>query len=200
MLKQLKQAFLLLLIFSILTGIVYPLAITALAQTFFPRQANGSLIYHNDGRTAVGSSLIGQAFTDPKYFWSRPSATQTTDAEPKPLPYNAEASSGSNLGPLNADFATAVSARIAALRKADPDNRLPIPVDLVTTSASGLDPHISPAAAEYQLHRVARLRNMTETQLREIVAKHTEGRTFGLLGEPRVNVVELNVELDSLKQ
>jgi potassium-transporting ATPase KdpC subunit len=195
MIKQIKQAFMMLLVFSILTGVIYPLAITGIAQTCFPSQANGSLIYRNG--KPIGSSLVGQSFTDPKFFWSRPSATQTTDAEPKALPYNAESSSGSNLGPSNPDLIKAVQERIAALKKADPENKLPIPVDLVTTSASGLDPHISPAAAEYQIARVAKARNMDEKVVRQLVAKHTEGRTLGLLGEPRVNVVELNVELDA---
>jgi potassium-transporting ATPase KdpC subunit len=188
MLKQLKQAFFLLLAFSILTGIIYPLAITGIAQLVFPRQANGSLIYR-DGKP-VGSSLIGQPFTDPKYFWSRPSATS-------PMPYNAESSGGSNLGPTNPDLLKAVQERIAALRRADPDNKAPIPIDLVTASASGLDPHISPAAAEYQITRVAKARGLNENTVRQLVAKHTEGRTLGLLGEPRVNVVELNLDLEN---
>jgi potassium-transporting ATPase KdpC subunit len=189
MFKQTKQAFLLLAAFSVLTGIIYPLLVTGIAQVVFPKQANGSLIYRN-GRL-VGSSLIGQPFTDPKYFWSRPSATL-------PMPYNAESSSGSNLGPTNPDLAKAVADRVAALKKADPDNTLPIPIDLATTSASGLDPHISPAAAEYQVGRVAKSRGMDEKTVHELIAKHTEGRTFGLLGEPRVNVVELNLDLDNV--
>jgi potassium-transporting ATPase KdpC subunit len=187
MLKQTKQAFLLLAAFSLLTGIIYPLVITGIAQVVFPKQANGSLIYR-DGKP-VGSSLIGQPFTDPKYFWSRPSATS-------PMPYNAESSGGSNLGPTNSDLVKAVQERIAALRKADPGNDAPIPIDLVTTSASGLDPHISLAAAEYQVGRVAKSRGMDEKVVRQLVVKHTESRTFGLLGEPRVNVVELNLDLD----
>jgi potassium-transporting ATPase KdpC subunit len=187
MLKQAKQAFLLLIILSLLTGILYPLAITGIAQIVFPRQANGSLICRN-GR-AVGSSLIGQPFSDSKYFWSRPSATS-------PMPYNAESSSGSNLGPTNADLAKVVEERITALRKADPGNEASVPIDLVTSSASGLDPHISPAAAEYQVGRVARARGMDKKTVRQLVARHTEGRTLGLLGEPRVNVVELNLDLD----
>ncbi len=187
MLKQLKQAVLLLVTFSVLTGIIYPLVVTGIAQIAFPSQANGSLIYRNGH--PVGSSLIGQSFSDPKYFWSRPSATS-------PVPYNAKSSSGSNLGPLNADLAKVVQERIAVLRKADPDNKAPIPIDLVTSSASGLDPHISPAAAEYQVGRVAKSRKMDEKHVRELVVKHTEGRTFGLLGEPRVNVVELNLDLE----
>ncbi len=187
MLKQTKQAFLLLAAFSLLTGIIYPLAITGIAQVVFPRQADGSLIYRD--AKPVGSSLIGQPFTDPKYFWSRPSATS-------PMPYNAESSSGSNLGPTNPDLIKAVGQRMAALRKADPDNDAPIPIDLVTSSASGLDPHISPAAAEYQVGRVAKVRDMDAQIVRQLVARHTEGRTLGLLGEPRVNVVELNLDLD----
>jgi potassium-transporting ATPase KdpC subunit len=191
MLKQTRQAFLLLVALSLLTGILYPLAITGIAQTVFPRQANGSLIYR--AGKPVGSSLIGQPFSDPKYFWSRPSATS-------PMPYNAESSGGSNLGPTNANLAKAVQERIATLRKADPDNKAPIPIDLVTTSASGLDPHISPAAAEYQIARVARARGIDETVVRKLVGRHTEGRTLGLLGEPRVNVVELNLDLDHLRR
>jgi K+-transporting ATPase ATPase C chain len=191
MLKLTKQAFLLLLVFSVLTGIIYPLAITGIAQVVFPDQANGSLIVR-DGKP-VGSSLIGQPFSDPKYFWSRPSATS-------PIPYNAESSAGSNLGPANPDLAKIVADRVAALRKADPGNRLPVPIDLVTSSASGLDPEISPAAAEYQVHRVAEARGLDVNVVRQLVAKHTRGRTFGLLGEPRVNVVELNLALDSIQQ
>lgn len=191
MLKQLKQAFLLLVVFSVLTGIVYPLVITALAQAIFPDKANGSLIYKDD--KPVASSLIGQPFTDPKYFWSRPSATA-------PMPYNAAASSGSNLGPSNPDLIKNVKERINTLKKADPDNKLPIPVDLVTSSASGLDPHISPAAAEYQAARVAKARGLDVESVKKTIATHTESRTLGLLGEPRVNVVELNMDLDSTKK
>jgi K+-transporting ATPase ATPase C chain len=154
-----------------------------------PGKANGSLIV-KDGKP-VGSSLIGQSFSDPKYFWSRPSATG-------PTPYNASASSGSNLGPTNPALIDAVKARVQALRDADPGNRQPVPVDLVTASASGLDPHISPAAAEYQLARVARVRNLNPVAVRKLVAEHTEGRQFGILGEPRVNVLELNLALDGI--
>jgi potassium-transporting ATPase KdpC subunit len=189
MFKQIKQAFLLLIIFSILTGIIYPLVITGVAQVVFPKQANGSLIYR-DGKP-VASALIGQPFTDPKYFWSRPSATS-------PAPYNAESSGGSNLGPTNADLVKAVKERIAVLKKADPENDAPIPADLVTTSASGLDPHISPAAAEYQVARVVKARKLDAQTIRQLVARHTEGRTLGLLGESRVNVVELNLDLDGI--
>jgi potassium-transporting ATPase KdpC subunit len=189
MLKQTRQAFLLLLVFSLLTGIIYPLLITGIAQVVFPAQANGSLIYRNG--KPVASSLLGQAFADPKYFWSRPSATS-------PMPYNAESSGGSNLGPTNPDLAKAVQSRIAILKKADPGNIAPIPIDLVTSSASGLDPHISPAAAEYQVGRVARARGLNVETVRQLVTRHTEGRTLGLLGEPRVNVVELNLDLDGV--
>jgi len=189
MFKQTKQAFLLFIILSVLTGIVYPLAITGIAQLVFPKQANGSLIYR-DGKP-VASALIGQPFTAPKYFWSRPSATS-------PMPYNAESSGGSNLGPTNPALAKVVQERIAILKKADPDNNALIPVDLVTSSASGLDPHISPAAAEYQVARVAKARGLDAQIVRQLVARHTEGRTLGLLGEPRVNVVELNLDLDGV--
>ena len=187
MFAQLKPAFLILIVLSILTGIVYPLVVTGIAQGVFSKQANGSLI-ERDGK-AVGSTLIGQPFGDPKYFWSRPSATS-------PYPYNAANSGGSNQGPLNPALADAVKDRIQALQKANPDNKAPVPVDLVTTSASGLDPHISPAGAEFQVPRVARERGMTETEVSQIVKAHTESRTFGLLGEARVNVLELNLDLD----
>ncbi len=172
-------------------GFFYPLAITGLAQALFPRQANGSLIYR-DGKP-VASALIGQNFTDPKYFWSRPSATS-------PTLYDASSSGGSNLGPLNPDLAKAVRERIDAIKKADPANVAPIPVDLVTSSGSGLDPHISPAAAEYQVSRVAKARGLDVQTVRRLVARHTEGRTLGLLGEPRVNVVELNLDLDGRRR
>jgi K+-transporting ATPase ATPase C chain len=188
---HLKPAILMLLVWTVLTGVVYPAAVTAVAHLFFPAQATGSLITESNGKT-VGSRLIGQNFTDPGYFWGRPAATT-------PHPYNAGASSGSNQGPTNPGLFDAVRARIAALTGADPDNPAPIPVDLVTASASGLDPHISLAAAEYQLHRVAQSRHMDQNQLRDLVAEHTEGRTWGVLGEPRVNVLELNLALDSLR-
>jgi potassium-transporting ATPase KdpC subunit len=177
MLKEIRPALLVFLALTVLTGIVYPFVVTVLAQ-LFPRQAGGD------------PALIGQPFSDPKYFWSRPSATS-------PQPYNAAASSGSNLGPTNKALAEAVAERVKALREADPGNTKPVPADLVTASASGLDPHISPAAAEFQVARVARVRKLDEAKLRELVAAHTEGRTFGLLGEPRVNVKSLNVALDA---
>jgi len=172
-----------------LTGAIYPAAVTGVAQALFPHQANGSLI--EQGGKVIGSELIGQSFSDPKYFWSRASATS-------PMPYNAGSSSGSNLGPLNPALADAVKARIAALKAADPDNHAPIPVDLVTASASGLDPHISPAAAEYQAGRIARLRGLDVATVRAMVTKHTEGRQLGILGEPRVNVLTLNLALGRL--
>ena len=187
---QIRPALMALLIFTVLTGLVYPLVVTGIAQLIFPRQANGSLIVQN-GQT-VGSSLIGQQFTDPKYFWGRLSATG-------PYPYNASASSGSNLGPTNPALLNEVKARIAALQAADPGNTQPIPVDLVTSSGSGLDPDISVAAALYQLPRVARLRGLSESAVRSLVDKYTKGRTLGFLGEPRVNVLQLNLALDGLK-
>ncbi len=189
MLKHLKISILSLLGFTLLLGGVYPLAVTVVAQLAWPRQANGSLI-EKDGKV-IGSSLIGQPFSEPAYFWSRPSATSPA--------YNGGASSGSNLGPLNPALLTAVEDRVAALRKADPDNPFPVPVDLVTASASGLDPHISPAAAFYQTQRVARARQLSESAVQELIRKHTRGRWLGLLGEPVVNVLELNLDLDGVK-
>jgi len=190
MLKELRPAVISFLLLTLLTGIAYPLLVTGISQVIMPAKANGSLIV-KDGKP-VGSSLIGQSFSDPKYFWSRPSATS-------PMPNNASSSGGSNLGPTNPALMDAVKARVQALRDADPGNTQPVPVDLVTTSASGLDPHISPAAAEYQLARVARVRNLTQDSVRKLVADHTEGRQFGIFGEPRVNVLELNLELDALR-
>lgn len=186
---QLRPALMMLLILTILTGVMYPLAVTGLAQLLFPTQANGSLMTR-DGKV-IGSELIGQYFDEPQYFWGRPSATS-------PYPYNAAASSGSNLGPTNPVLIEAVKTRVAAVRAADPGNEAPVPVDLVTTSGSGLDPHISPAAALYQAHRVARVRGVQESQVKDLVALHTEGRQFGLLGEPRVNVLKLNLALDTV--
>ena len=188
MLKHFKPALMMLLVWTALTGIVYPLAVTGLAQLVFPKPANGSLLTDTQGK-ALGSELIGQAFTDPKHFWGRPSATS-------PYPYNASASSGSNLGPTNPALVEAVTARIHRLQASDPENQQPIPVDLVTASASGLDPHISPAAAEYQISRVAKARNLEVAKIRELVAQHTEPRQWGVLGEPRVNVLSLNLALD----
>jgi K+-transporting ATPase ATPase C chain len=183
----LKPSLLLLAAFTLLCGVAYPLAMTGIAQLLFPWQAGGSLIYH-DGK-AVGSALLGQQFRDPKYFWGRPSATS-------PVPCNAAASGGSNLGPTNPELIKVIRERIAAFQAADPQNRAPIPVDLVTASGSGLDPHISPAAAEYQVSRVAKARRLDASLVRALVARHTQGRFLGILGEPRVNVVELNWELE----
>lgn len=177
---------------TVLTGLAYPLAVTGLAQAVFPRQAQGSLIVQN-GRV-LGSELVGQHTEEPKYFWGRLSATQ--DAEGKPLPANAANSGGSNLAPSNPELRKTAEARIAALCAADPGNLRPVPGDLVTASASGLDPHISPAAAEFQIARVARARGLDEARVKELVARCTEGRTLGLLGEPRVNVLRLNLALD----
>ena len=195
MLKQLRPAIVSLLLLTVITGVIYPLAVTGIAQVCFPHQANGSLIL-KDGK-AVGSELIGQSFDDPKYFWGRLSATGT-------FPYNAfnaenlTASSGSNYGPLNPALMEAVKARIAALKAADPGNTAPIPVDLVTASGSGLDPNISVAAALYQVPRVARARGLSEEAVRALVNQYTVGRQFGILGEPRVNVLELNLALNKL--
>jgi K+-transporting ATPase ATPase C chain len=188
MIRLFAQSFLMLAMLTVLTGVVYPLALTGVARLVFEDEAGGSLI-ERDGRT-VGSALIGQPFGDAKYFRGRPSATA-------PMPYNAAASSGSNLGPLNPALHDAVKVRIDALRAADPSNPLPVPVDLVTASGSGLDPHISPAAAEYQVARVARARGVAVEDLRALVAEHTTGRQLGFLGEPRVNVLELNLALDA---
>ncbi len=179
-----------LLLLTAITGIIYPLCITGLAQLLFPREANGSLIVR-EGRVA-GSALIGQPFDDPRFFWGRPSAT-------KPFPYNSTASTGSNLGPSNPDLTKAIRSRIAALRTADPDNPRPIPVDLVTASGSGLDPHISPAAALYQVGRVAKARGLEEEAVQGLVMAHLRNRAFGILGEPVVSVLELNMALETLR-
>ena len=194
MLAQLRPAIVVFALLTVITGVIYPYAITGVAQAVFPAQANGSLIYR-DGQP-VGSALIGQPFDDPKYFWGRLSATS-------PFPYNAAASSGSNFGPLSSALTDAVTARMDALKAADLslalDNNQPIPVDLVTASASGLDPHISPAAALYQAPRVARARGLSQDQVLALVAQFTVGRQFGILGEPRVNVLKLNLALDGTK-
>ncbi len=191
MFKEFRPAIVSFLLLSLLTGIGYPLLVTGIAQATMPAKANGSLIV-KDGKP-VGSSLIGQSFSDPKYFWGRPSATG-------PMPNNASASGGSNLGPTNLALLDAVKARVQALRDADPGNAALVPVDLVTASASGLDPQISPAAADYQVARVARLRSISPEAVRKLVAAHTEGRQFGILGEPGVNVLELNLALDALRK
>lgn len=185
-----RPALTLFILLSLITGLIYPLLVTGIGQALFPEQAAGSLI-ERDGKP-VGSRLIGQHFTDPKYFWGRPSATG-------PYPNNAAASSGSNLGPLNPALKEAVEARVKALRAADPDNARPVPVDLVTASASGLDPHISPAAADYQVTRVARARGLAPEIVRNWVVQQTEDRQWGIFGEPRVNVLELNLALDGLR-
>jgi potassium-transporting ATPase KdpC subunit len=187
LLKHLRTSIIAIIVFTCLTGILYPLAVTGLAQLMFPGKANGSLI-QKDGKL-LGSELIGQPFSDPKYFWSRPSGTG-------PFAYNAGASSGSNYGPINQAFLDGVQKRIQDLKAADPQNSKPIPADLVTASGSGLDPHISVAAALYQVSRVARNRGVSEERVRSLVNQYTEGRQLGFLGEPRVNVLQLNLALD----
>lgn len=186
---QLRPALTLFVALSIITGLAYPLAVTGIAQLVFPQAADGSLIIR-DGK-AVGSELIGQSFSDPKHFWSRPSATS-------PMPYNAANSSGSNQGPSNPALADAVKGRIEALRAANPVNREPVPVDLITASASGLDPHISRAAADYQVTRVARVRGLPVERVRALLDQHTEQPLLGFIGEPRVNVLRLNLALDNV--
>jgi K+-transporting ATPase ATPase C chain len=195
MLAQLRAAIVSLLALTLITGVAYPLLITGVAQAAFPHQADGSLVM-KDGKP-VGSRLIGQSFDEPKYFWGRLSAT--ADSNGKPLAYNGAASTGSNLGPTNSALVDEVKARIDALAAADPGNDAPIPADLVTSSGSGLDPEITPAAAEYQVRRVARARGLDEARVRSLVAAHTAGRQLGILGEPRVNVLELNLALDEVR-
>jgi potassium-transporting ATPase KdpC subunit len=190
MIRILRQAITCLVVLTVITGIFYPLIVTGIAQLLFQHQANGSLII--DKNKIVGSSLIGQTFGSPKYFWSRPSATS-------PVSYNAANSSGSNLGPLNPALIENVNARILQLKAEDSAGKSLVPVDLVTASGSGLDPDISPASAEYQISRVARVRNIDESKVREVVVRLTKNRQFGILGEPRVNVLELNLALDDLK-
>jgi K+-transporting ATPase ATPase C chain len=190
MIAQLRTATLLLLAITVLTGVIYPLVVTGVAQLLFPKQSNGSLFREND--QVLGSELIGQAFASPRYFWSRLSATS-------PVPYNATSSGGSNFGPLNPELKKAVDARVKELSGMEPLNK-PVPVDLVTASGSGLDPHISPAAAEFQVSRIAKARNLSEEVVRELVVQHTEGRQFGVLGEPRVRVLRLNLALDQVPQ
>jgi len=188
MLSQLRPALMILLVLTLVTGVAYPLLVTGIAQAVFPPQAQGNLII-KDGHV-VGSRLIGQPFDDPKYFWSRPSATS-------PFGDNAGASSGSNMSPTNPDLIKAVQGRVEALRAADPATTAPVPVDLVTASGSGLDPHISPAAALYQAPRVAKARKLPPETVRALVERHIEGRFLGFLGEPRVNVLALNMALDA---
>jgi len=184
--RQVRYAIGFVVVLTVITGVIYPLAVTGLAQTIFCHQANGSLI--SDNGNLIGSELIGQPFSDPRYFWGRLSAAE----------YDAAASSGSNYGPTNPALLEAIQARIDALKAVDPDNDQPIPVDLVTSSGSGLDPHISIAAAQYQVPRVARYRGLSEDEVSALVDRFTEGRQFGVLGEPRVNVLKLNLALDEL--
>jgi potassium-transporting ATPase KdpC subunit len=187
--SEIVPALRMLVVLTVLTGVAYPLLMTGIAQIAFPHAANGSLLVVN-GKT-LGSELVGQPFDDPKYFWGRPSATS-------PQPYNGASSSGSNQGARNPALADAVKDRIKALRDADPDNKTPVPVDLVTTSGSGLDPHISVAAAQYQIQRVAKARGLAADRVQSLVTEHAEGRTLGVLGEPRVNVLRLNLALDGV--
>lgn len=189
--EQLRPAIFIFIILTIITGILYPLFVTGIAQTFFHAKANGSLIYHNG--KIIGSALIGQSFDDPKYLWGRISATS-------PVAYNASSSSGSNIGPSNPALLEAVKARIEKLRATDPKNKMLIPVDLVTSSASGLDPHISLAGAYYQIPRIARERGFSTDIVKSLVDRNTSGRLFGLIGEPVVNVLEVNLDLDSYKK
>jgi K+-transporting ATPase ATPase C chain len=187
--SHIRIGLILFFLFTLLTGVVYPLVVTAISQIAFPHRANGSVVERNG--QPVGSELIGQQFDDPHYFWGRLSATEK-------VPYNAASSSGSNLGPTNDDLLKKLKEHIETIRQAHPDQKGPIPVDLVTASASGLDPHVSPAAAEFQVARVAQARGLSEDIVRQLVTSHTETRTLGLLGEPRVNVLELNLALDDV--
>lgn len=187
--QSVRPAASLFVVLTLVTGLAYPLLVTGISQTVMPDMANGSLLYRKD--QPIGSELIGQNFTNPAYLWSRPSATATT-------PYNGQASGGSNLGPLNPDLVKAVQDRIDALHQVDPTNIALVPIDLVTTSASGLDPNITPNAAKYQAARIAVLRGITASQVQTIIDKNTEGRQFGLFGEPRVNVLQVNIDLDQL--
>lgn len=191
MVQTFRPALVIFAFFTLLLGLAYPLLMTGIAQAVFPRQANGSLIQSADGRV-LGSALIGQSFDNPKYFWGRPSATMNG-------PYNAARSGGSNYSVLNQALLEQAQSHIAALRTADPGNALAIPIDLVSASASGLDPHISPAAANFQAGRVAQARGMTEAQVRDLIAQQTETPWLGILGEPRVNVLMLNLALDSVQ-
>ncbi len=188
--NHLRSGLAMLVYMTVITGLIYPAVVTVVAQTLLSKPANGSLI--TEGGKPVGSALIGQPFSDPKYFWSRPSTTG-------PYPYNASNSSGSNMGPTNPALTDAVAARIKALHDADPGNTAPVPADLVTASASGLDPDISPAAAYYQAERVARVRRLDLDRVRRLIAEYTEDRQFWILGEPRVNVLRLNLALDKLR-
>lgn len=190
MIKHLKPALILFFALTVLTGVIYPLVVTGLAQILFPKQAEGSLLTNGKGKI-IGSELIGQQFTQPNYFWGRPSATS-------PNAYNAAASSGSNLGVNNPALVEAVKTRIEALKAVDPENKTPVPVDLITASGSGLDPHISIAAANYQLNRVAKARHVSPEKIRALIEENTEPRQLGFLGEPRVNVLKLNLALDTL--
>ena len=191
MFKQLRPVFMVFFLLSLVTGIAYPLLVTGVAQLVFPEKANGSLILREGGY--AGSALIGQPFDDPKYFWGRLSATPD-------FPYNPASSAGSNLGPSNPALVEAVKTRVAALQKADPENTSTIPIDLVTSSGSGLDPHLSPAATLYQVPRVARARGLSEDRVRQLVGQFIEPRQWGFLGEPRVNVLRLNLSLDRLRE
>ena len=191
MFKQLRPVFIVFLLLTVVTGIGYPLLVTGVAQLAFPEEANGSLICSDGGY--VGSELIGQPFDHPKYFWGRLSATPD-------FPYNSASSSGSNLGPSNPALVEVVKARVAALQKANPENTSPIPIDLVTSSGSGLDPHLSPAAVFYQVPRVARARGLSEDRVRQLVGRFVEPRQWGFFGEPRVNVLKLNLSLDRLRE